>query len=88
MLRKNGTVTWLLTDQVNSTTVTAYADGSFASEVRYSAFGELRLATGVTVTDNKYTPAKPSGAGRRAKARSRNRPGLLRSKIPRSVPET
>ena len=42
-------------DQVNSTTVTANADGSFQSEVRYSAYGEVRHADGTTVTDKLYT---------------------------------
>jgi RHS repeat-associated protein len=54
-MSENGNVTWLLQDQVSSTTVTANADGSLASEVRYSAFGEIRARTGTTVTDKKYT---------------------------------
>jgi RHS repeat-associated protein len=54
-MSENGAVTWLLQDQVNSTTITANADGSLASEVRYSAFGEIRASTGTTVTDKKYT---------------------------------
>jgi RHS repeat-associated protein len=40
---------------VNSTTLTANADGSFQSEVRYSAYGEVRHADGTTVTDKLYT---------------------------------
>jgi hypothetical protein len=40
---------------VNSTTVTANADGSFQSEVRYSAYGEVRHADGTPVTDKLYT---------------------------------
>ena len=63
-MRENSTLTWLLHtcpggrcqgDQVNSTTVTANADGSFQSEVRYSAYGEVRHADGTTVTDKLYT---------------------------------
>jgi RHS repeat-associated protein len=54
-MSENGNVTWLLQDQVSSTTITANADGSLASEVRYSAFGEIRASTGTTVTDKKYT---------------------------------
>jgi RHS repeat-associated protein len=30
-------------------------DGSFVSEVRYSAFGEIRSYNGTTVTDKLYT---------------------------------
>ena len=41
--------------QVSSTTITANTDGSLASEVRNSAFGEIRASTGTTVTDKKYT---------------------------------
>ncbi len=54
-MRENGVITWLLQDQVNSTTVTADADGSFASEIRYSAYGEVRYSNGTTVTDKLYT---------------------------------
>ena len=54
-MRENSTLTWMLQDQVNSTTVTANVDGSFQSEVRYSAYGEVRHADGVTVTDKLYT---------------------------------
>jgi RHS repeat-associated protein len=54
-MRENGAVSWLLQDQVNSTTITANADGSFQSEVRYSAFGEARYSSGFTVTDKLYT---------------------------------
>jgi hypothetical protein len=34
------TLNWILSDQVGSTTVTANADGTWNSEIRYSAFGE------------------------------------------------
>jgi RHS repeat-associated protein len=54
-MSENGVVTWLLQDQVSSTTVTVNTDSSSASEVKYSAFGEIRASTGTTVTDKKYT---------------------------------
>jgi RHS repeat-associated protein len=54
-MRVNGVLTWLLVDQVGSTTITANADGSFQSEIRYSAYGEVRYANGTTVTDKLYT---------------------------------
>ncbi len=54
-IRENGVITWLLHDQVNSTTITADANGNFLSETRYSAFGEIRYANGAAVTDKLYT---------------------------------
>ncbi|MDR3573711.1 MAG: hypothetical protein P4L50_07610 [Anaerolineaceae bacterium] len=53
----NGTTTlnWILSDQVNSTTVTANADGTLNSEIRYTAFGEIRASLGVTPTQYRYT---------------------------------
>ncbi len=33
---------WLLGDHLGSTSMTANADGTFHSEVKYSAFGEIR----------------------------------------------
>jgi hypothetical protein len=35
------TLNWILSDQVGSTSVTANADGTFNSEIRYSAFGKI-----------------------------------------------
>jgi RHS repeat-associated protein len=60
-MRENGVVSWLLQDQVNSTTVTVNADGSFQSEVRYSAYGEMRYAFGSTITDKLYTGQQQEG---------------------------
>lgn len=54
-MRENNGVIWLLQDQVNSTTITADANGILLSETRYSAFGEVRYANGTTVTDKLYT---------------------------------
>jgi RHS repeat-associated protein len=54
-VRDNGVLTWLLGDHLGSTNVTAHEDGSLASEIRYTAFGEVRYSDGVTVTDNRYT---------------------------------
>ncbi len=54
-LRKNGTVTWLLTDHLGSTSVTADASGNKVAEMRYSAWGELRAASGTTSKENRYT---------------------------------
>jgi len=54
-MRENGVVTWLQQDQVNSTTITADANGNLLTETRYSAFGEIRYTNGITVTDKLYT---------------------------------
>jgi hypothetical protein len=35
------TLNWILSDQVGSTSVTANADGTFNSEIRYTAFGKI-----------------------------------------------
>ena len=72
-------LTWILTDNLNSTSVTANADGSFNSEIRYSAFGEIRTGSGTTPTNYKYTGQfKSAGAW----------PGLLRGTLvrPRNRP--
>jgi RHS repeat-associated protein len=54
-MRVNGTLTWLLGDHLGSTSVTAQADGTFQSEMRYTAFGETRSSSGPTLTDYQYT---------------------------------
>jgi RHS repeat-associated protein len=46
---------FVLSDQVGSTTVTANADGTWNSEIRYSAFGEIRYSNGITQTNYRYT---------------------------------
>jgi len=51
----NGTLNWVLTDQINSTTVTASATGDLNSEIRYTAFGTIRYENGITPTDYRYT---------------------------------
>ena len=58
-MRENGVVTWQMNDLINSataggdTTVTSTENGTQASEIRYTAFGETRWVDGVTITDNK-----------------------------------
>ena len=53
----NGTDTlqWMVSDQIGSTSVTANADGTWNSEIRYTAFGEIRWKNGVTPTNYRYT---------------------------------
>jgi RHS repeat-associated protein len=52
-MRENGALTWLLSDNLGSTSTTAAADGSLLDVVKYTAFGEIR--NGATVTDYRYT---------------------------------
>jgi len=54
-MRENGTLTWLLSDHLGSTSVTADESGNMLSSMRYSAFGETRASSGATNTDYRYT---------------------------------
>jgi len=49
------TLNWILTDHLSSASVIAYADGTLVSEVKYSAFGEIRSGSGEMPTDYRYT---------------------------------
>ena len=53
-LRENGTITWLLSDHLGSTSGTVSAAGSLVSTMKYTAFGETR-GTGSSSTDYRYT---------------------------------
>ncbi len=53
--RVNGTLHWLVSDHLGSTSVTANADGSFKSQIQYTAFGEIRASAGITETEYRYT---------------------------------
>ncbi len=54
-LRMNGTLTWLLSDHFGTTSVTADASGNLLSSLRSTAFGEVRVVSGATATDYRYT---------------------------------
>jgi RHS repeat-associated protein len=54
-MRTNGTLNWLVTDHLGSTNITADASGNLTSEIRYTAFGEVRYTNGTTPTDYRYT---------------------------------
>jgi RHS repeat-associated protein len=54
-MRENGILTWLLSDHLGSTSVTADANGNLLNSLRYTAFGEVRAANGATGTDYRYT---------------------------------
>ncbi|MBI9049676.1 MAG: RHS repeat-associated core domain-containing protein [Anaerolineaceae bacterium] len=49
------TLNWLLSDHLGSSSITTTADGTWNSEIRYSAFGETRYSSGITPTDYRYT---------------------------------
>jgi RHS repeat-associated protein len=49
------TLNWLLSDHLGSASITTTADGTWFSELRYSAFGETRYSSGITATDYRYT---------------------------------
>jgi len=53
-LRENGTITWLLSDHLGSTSGTVNAAGALVSTMKYTAFGETR-GTGSSTTDYRYT---------------------------------
>ncbi|KAF0105575.1 MAG: hypothetical protein FD147_2625 [Chloroflexi bacterium] len=53
--RENGTITWLISDHLGSTSVTANTSGGLLSSMRYTAFGETRTSNGTTSTDYRYT---------------------------------
>ena len=46
---------WVLGDHLGSASVTANADGSWNSELKYTAFGEVRDSSGLTPTEYRYT---------------------------------
>jgi hypothetical protein len=43
---ESDTLNWILTDHLSSASVIANADGTLISEVKYSAFGEIRFGSG------------------------------------------
>lgn len=53
-VRENGTLTWLLSDHLDSTSVTVNAAGALVSRMKYTAFGETR-GTASSSTDYRYT---------------------------------
>jgi hypothetical protein len=51
----SSTLSLLIPDHLGSTNVTANADGSLQSEMRYAPFGETRYTNGNTPTGYRYT---------------------------------
>ena len=52
---EDNTLNWVLGDHLGSASVTTTDDGTWFSELRYSAFGETRYSSGITPTDYRYT---------------------------------
>ena len=54
-MRKNGTLSYILTDHLGSTSMTTNATGALISQLKYKAWGETRYSSGSTPTNYKYT---------------------------------
>jgi RHS repeat-associated protein len=54
-LRQNGTLYYLLSDHLGSTTLVTDASGNIVSELRYKPWGETRYNSGSTPTRYQYT---------------------------------
>ena len=54
-MRKNGTLSFLLSDHLSSTSITTDANGNRVSETRYKAWGEVRFTSGVVPTKYSFT---------------------------------
>ena len=56
-MRVNGTLYYVLGDQLGSASVVLSASGTTIGETRYYPFGETRVTSGSMVTDKLFTPA-------------------------------
>ncbi|MBI5840803.1 MAG: RHS repeat-associated core domain-containing protein [Chloroflexi bacterium] len=54
-MRRDGTLYYLLSDHLGSTSLTTDAGGNIISELRYTAWGEVRYNSGVTPTEYTFT---------------------------------
>ena len=54
-MNAGGTLYYLLSDQLGSTSLTVKASDSSTSEIRYTAWGEIRYTSGMTPTNYTYT---------------------------------
>ena len=54
-MRKNGTLSYILTGHLGSTSMITNASGAMISEMKYKAWGEVRFASGTTPTKYTYT---------------------------------
>jgi hypothetical protein len=59
-----GTVYWVLTDHLGSSSVTVDASGnSVVGTLRYEAYGATRVSTGSMATDKLYTGQRSESVG-------------------------
>ena len=54
-MRTNGTLYYLLSDHLGSTSITTDTNGTLVSEQRYKAWGEVRYTSGTQQTQYQYT---------------------------------
>ncbi len=54
-MREGGTLYYMLSDHLGSTSLTLNASGQLLSELRYKAWGEVRYRAGVTLTEYTFT---------------------------------
>ena len=54
-MRQDGTLYYLLSDHLGSTSITTDSTGNKISELRYTAWGEVRYQSGVTPTQYQFT---------------------------------
>lgn len=54
-MRKNGTLSYLLTEHLGSTSIMTNASGAMTSQMKYKAWGEVRFASGTNPTKYTYT---------------------------------
>ena len=54
-MRKGGTLSYLLSDHLGSTSITTNSAGALGSELRYKPWGETRYSNGTTPTKYTYT---------------------------------
>src|SRR4030095_16548237 len=54
-MRDNATLSFILTDHLGSTSLTATSTGVFSTEVRYRAWGPIRYTSGTTATTFLFT---------------------------------
>ena len=53
--RTGGTLNYLLSDHLGSTSITTSSTGTFVAELRHKAWGEVRYTSGATPTKYTYT---------------------------------
>jgi len=54
-IRSGGALSYLLADHIGSTSITTNTSGAKTAEMRYTAWGAVRYASGTTPADRTYT---------------------------------